>query len=392
MRPLICLQLEDLLPEYPGFAVLAGLKFGGRGILFIFAAMLETAPYPFITGSSSPDKLAAFLDQEGFSKVAVLADHHTVEDCYSLLKDSLPPHSLITVPAGETQKSVTSCIRIWDVLTREQFDRKSVLVNVGGGMVGDLGGYAAACFKRGMRFIQVPTSLLAMVDASAGGKTGINFSGFKNQVGVFQNPAAVVLFAPFLNTLAREELVSGFAELVKHALVGSREQWDALVALPGLPEDWESWIPDSVTIKLRIVASDPLEKGPRKALNFGHTLGHALESWSFGREGQPGLRHGEAVAAGMLGEAWLSWKRGLLDQDALEQIGTYLLRIFPAVVLPEAEIPAVAALARQDKKNQHGRILCTLMNGIGDFKTDMEISVEEIASAFQYYRSVCQTK
>ncbi len=320
--------------------------------------------------------LKRFLEAKEYSQVFVLADDHTAEVCVPLIGPDYPDP--IVIPHGEKHKTIASCEVIWKHLTDAGADRKAVLLNVGGGLIGDLGGFAASTYKRGIDFVQIPTSLLAMVDASVGGKTGVNFDHFKNQVGAFKDPAAVFIYPTFLNSLPQRELESGFAEVIKHCLIADRPRWETLLQQEDISQmDWAALIPESVQVKLSIVQQDPFEKGPRKALNFGHTIGHAIESYFIEEAPSPFL-HGEAVILGMLAEAWISWHRGLISQSEWEQIARYLGLLAREPALRQPERLQIARLALQDKKNEGKRILCTLLDGIGGFKINQEITVQDI--------------
>ncbi len=337
---------------------------------------IKAGSYSIVLGGDLHFQLTEFLKAAGYSQVFLLADDHTVVDCFPLLgMDSLAP---VVIPHGEMHKTIASCESVWQHLTEAGADRKAVLINVGGGMIGDLGGYAASCYKRGIDFIQVPTSLLSMVDASVGGKTGVNFAHFKNQVGLFRDPAAVFIHPSFLQTLPERELLSGYAEVLKHCLIADRSRWEYLIEVADISQiEWSGLIADSVRVKLAIVTEDPFEKGPRKALNFGHTVGHALESF-YMEDSSATLLHGEAVLLGMLCESWISWQRDLLTKTEWDSIAFYLRSVAPKLYPNEADRLNIAQLATQDKKNEGKRILCTLLNGIGGFKINQEISIREI--------------
>jgi 3-dehydroquinate synthase len=257
-------------------------------------------------------------------------------------------------------------------------------VNLGGGVLTDLGGFCAALYKRGIRFVQVPTTLLAQVDASVGGKTGVDFQGFKNQLGVFQEPAAVCIDPQFLRTLDPRQLKSGYAEIVKHSLIADAAAFAEQRRTGMLVDDWTATIQASVALKQSIVAQDPLEAGPRKLLNFGHTVGHALESYLLVQPGRE-ILHGEAVAAGMVCEAWLSVQRGLLSAGALDQIETFLFSVFEKVQFVLLETEAIAEYAWQDKKNVGSVINCTLLRGIGQGVYDQPVTIHELADSLRYY-------
>ncbi|KAA9332353.1 3-dehydroquinate synthase [Hymenobacter busanensis] len=336
-------------------------------------------------GPTALPALAALLARPGTTRVAVLADTNTVRLCYPKLQPHLPAdHLLIEMSAGEEHKTLATCERVWAELTEHQFDRHSVLVCLGGGVVTDLGGFCAALYKRGLRCVVVPTTLLAQVDAGIGGKTGVDFQGYKNHLGVFQLPEAVCIEPEFLATLDPRELRAGYAEVVKHWLIADSDAFVQGRQQGMFVEDWALVVQASVAIKQAIVAQDPLERGPRKLLNFGHTVGHALESYLLGQAGRAVL-HGEAVAAGMVCEAWLSVQKGLLTERELDQIETFLFSVFEKVQFVTLETDAIAELARQDKKNQGATINCTLLEGIGRGVYDQPVTVAELAESLRYY-------
>lgn len=340
---------------------------------------------PVIIGSEALPALAGLLARPAVSRVFVLVDGNTARQCLPLLLPHLPAdHKIIEIPAGEEYKTLASCDTVWGELTGLHADRHAVLVNLGGGVITDLGGFAAALYKRGIRFVQVPTTLLAQVDASVGGKTGVDFQGYKNQLGVFQAPAGVFIEPKFLETLDPRQLKSGYAEVVKHWLIAEAEAFDTNRRLGWLTDDWTAIIRESVALKQRIVASDPLEAGPRKLLNFGHTVGHALESYLLSQPGREAL-HGEAVAAGLVCESWLSVQRGLLSAEELDKIETFVFSVFDKLDFVTLETNAIAEFALQDKKNAGATINCTLLEGIGHGVYDQPVTVAEIAESLRYY-------
>jgi 3-dehydroquinate synthase len=336
-------------------------------------------------GANALPELAEMLREPAVSEVFVLTDANTSRLCYPLLQPYLPAsHTVLEIPAGEEAKTLATCEVVWDKLTERQADRFAVLVNLGGGVVTDLGGFCAALYKRGIRFIQVPTTLLAQVDASVGGKTGIDFQGFKNHLGVFQQPAGVFIDPGFLATLDPRQLKSGYAEVVKHGLIADAAAFQEQRVNSVFIDDWTDTIRHSVALKQEIVAQDPLEAGPRKLLNFGHTVGHALESFLLNQPGRE-ILHGEAVAAGMVCEAWLSVQHGLLSETELDQIETFLFSVYEKVQFVSLETQAIAEYARQDKKNAGSVINCTLLESIGHGVYNQPVTVAEIADSLRYY-------
>ncbi|HYC84050.1 MAG TPA: 3-dehydroquinate synthase family protein, partial [Chryseosolibacter sp.] len=252
-----------------------------------------------IAFSSNPAAdLASFLREKKYSKISVLLDTKTAEFCYPEIQHALPAHHTITVKDGEELKNLQTCEYIWKAMTDAQMDRHSVLIVVGGGVLGDMGGFCASTYKRGIDFILIPTTLLSQVDASIGGKLGIDFNNYKNHIGTFQVPVLTILFSGFLTTLPFHETRSGFAEIVKHILIDDAAMWDRLRMKSLEEQPWDVLIRHSVQFKLRVVTEDPRENGLRKILNAGHTIGHAIETHllSSGRK----IMHGEAVAAGLI--------------------------------------------------------------------------------------------
>jgi 3-dehydroquinate synthase len=272
-------------------------------------------------------------------------------------------------------------------MTYHQMDRKSLLINLGGGVIGDMGGFCAATYKRGIKFINLPTTLLAQVDASIGGKLGVDFQGYKNHIGVFQDPEQVIIWPEFLSTLPTTELRSGFAEIIKHALIFDLQYWHDIRSSPWDSQTWSEHISHSVHTKYQIVEKDPTETSVRKILNFGHTIGHAIERHYL--HGSEPLLHGEAIAIGMICETYLSTLKEGLSNHNLEEITDYLIKTFGRVEIPREELNAIAKNALQDKKNEGGQIICTLLEDIGQATYNTPISLQEIEQALDYYCSLC---
>lgn len=342
--------------------------------------------YTISVGDLSRD-LPQFLAERSYSSLLILVDENTRRDCYPLIGPLLPndvPREIVEIPAGETHKTVNTCERIWEAMLRAGADRNALLLNLGGGVIGDMGGFCAATFKRGIDFVQIPTTLLSQVDASIGGKLGIDFGGVKNSIGVFRNPQAVFIDPRFLRTLSERERYSGFAEVIKHALIADAGHWETIQS--GDPTALAGDTPTilrSLGIKQAIVQADPFEKGIRKALNFGHTVGHAVEAWSLQTE-RP-LLHGEAVALGMIVEAHLSNQLTGLSDRALYDISRYLLHTYILYALPENCFPDFIERMQNDKKNAGGRINCTLLEAPGRARIDWYVSEEHIKQSLRYF-------
>jgi len=324
-----------------------------------------------------------FLAKQDFTQLAVLVDVHTHIHCYPIIQQQLPAHTLIKIPAGEGYKNIDSCLSIWKNLTDLNFDRHALLLVLGGGVLGDMGGFCAATYKRGISFILMPTTLLAQVDASIGGKLGIDFEHYKNHIGVFQQPLATLISPVFLNTLPERELRSGFAEVIKHCLIGDKAMWEIIRTKTLADQDWTTLIPHSIKIKEDITQKDPREKGIRKALNFGHTLGHALETY-FLSTSKP-IFHGEAVAMGMIMESKIAHSKGLLTFEELNQIKAYVFSIFGKVTEPFSS-QEIIRLTLQDKKNKGNEVLMAVPKGIGTCVWDETTSEKEMLEAIEYYQ------
>lgn len=325
-----------------------------------------------------------------FRSFFILTDHRVSRNCLPLLKDYLPSDRsfpVLRIASGETQKSIDSCRKIWDFLSMHEAGRDAVLINLGGGMITDLGGFAASTYKRGISFIHIPTTLMGMVDAAIGGKTAINLQWTKNIVGTFAQPEAVFVFPEFLNTLPKKHITSGYAEVLKHALIGDKKLWDALkkVHIKDI-QNWADLITLTLLIKAEIVARDPQEKGERKVLNLGHTFGHAFESLFM--EKKLPINHGLAVAAGILCEIYLSRVINKMNPKAAKEIEDTLKNNFLLPKITPKDNKRLKDYMLKDKKNQQGKINCTLLDNIGKAQFNQLIPEELIDDAITYYASL----
>lgn len=343
-------------------------------------------PDNILFSSNPAADLKSFLDQKKYSNIAVLTDDNTFKHCYPIVIDALPAHQVIKVRSGEEYKNLDTCTEIWRSLTDQSLDRHAALLIIGGGVLGDMGGFCAATYKRGIDFILVSTTLLSQVDASIGGKLGIDFNHLKNHIGVFQLPALTLLHNGFLATLPKGELRSGYAEIIKHILISDKILWDEIKTKPFDDQDWPKLIHHSVTFKEKVVTEDPREKGLRKILNTGHTIGHAIETYLLDA-GQKVL-HGEAIAAGLITEAFIATQHELLTENDLAEISNYIIQVFGKVRINKSDDAGIAQLTMQDKKNKGNKILCVLLEGIGKARWDCEISQEEVKRALAFYRSL----
>jgi 3-dehydroquinate synthase len=342
---------------------------------------LEDLPDSLLFTSEPHTIVNSLLEKFDPDQVVFLVDENTRHHCLPHLPYDYP---IIEIESGEAHKNLNTCGHIWQEMTALGLSRKSLLINLGGGVIGDMGGFVAATYKRGIRFVNVPTTLLSMVDASIGGKLGVDFEGLKNHIGLFQSPYAVVIAPIFLKTLPADHLRSGFAEVLKHGLIRDALYWQKVSRL-GLSEtDWLPIIKHSVSIKNQVVQADPSEKGLRKILNFGHSLGHAIES-HFLRTQTP-LLHGEAIAVGMLLEAFISNTKGYLALDELERIGETIKRYFPLPELPEYYV--LLPWLKQDKKNTGDAINIVVLDAIGMARYDERVEEKEIMEALTFYGQI----
>ena len=349
---------------------------------------IKTASYQVHFNASAVTALQTHLNKAGYSRLFVLVDENTQRDCLKpFLKffNNITEYELLQIASGEEHKNIASCLQLWKELSEKGADRKSLLINLGGGVLTDLGGFVASTFKRGIAFINIPTTLLAMVDASIGGKTGVDLGALKNQVGVINQPEMVLIFDDFLKTLEQRQLQSGFAEMLKHGLIRSRPYWQELKNLRSLGQI-TPYISESVRIKNEVVLQDPREEHLRKILNFGHTLGHAIESYFLSEDSRMPLLHGEAIAIGMVLEAYLSHKLCGLDIRAVDEIRETFRRWYPKVLISERETKQILDLLIFDKKNTHGRINFVLLSDIGEPVIDVTVPSDLFEEAFAYYR------
>lgn len=338
----------------------------------------------YIAFSNDPKaELVKILEELKPDKVAYLVDENTKEHCLPIFGLS-DEENIIEIHSGEIFKNLNSCELIWTSMTTLGFSRKSILVNLGGGVIGDMGGFAASTYKRGIRFVNIPTTLLAAVDANIGGKLGIDFRGFKNHIGVFNDPSAVIISDVFLKTLPERELRSGFAEVIKHGLIYDEKYYRTTAAASFPDLNWIEVIKKSAEIKGDVVAQDPREGGLRKILNFGHTLGHGIETWYL--NAGKSLLHGEAISIGMILEAFLSLKLELLDIAQVDEISAYIVSVFGKYDLPP--ISEILPLMMQDKKNVGSEISFSLLSGIGKCDYDVKVDLKWIDEACQYYQSL----
>lgn len=330
-------------------------------------------------------KLQLYMDKLAPSKVFVIVDQFTEQFCLHAILEILPLSSvIIQIDAGEKYKNIETCSFVWKSLLNNGADRHSLVLNLGGGVIGDLGGFCAATFMRGIPFIHLPTTLLSQVDSSCGAKLGIDFETTKNIIGVFEQPLAVFIDTQFLKTLPYKQMISGYAELLKHGLIADEKLWQYLSSVDDIRAiDYEDIIKQSIDIKNQIVLKDPKEKDLRKTLNFGHTIGHAIESLLVG--GDKELLHGEAVAIGMICESYMAYLKGFIPLEDASQIKKNILKIFGNKYKSIPDFSSILNTMKFDKKNKGGQILFSLLEKIGKGNFNIAASEDEILSSLNWY-------
>jgi len=339
-------------------------------------------------GESSLQSL--LTENSTYSSIFILVDENTHEHCLSYIMyqvSGLENAEIIEIPSGEDNKSLEICYQVWYTLTENQANRNALMINLGGGVIGDMGGFIASTYKRGMDYIQIPTSLLSQVDASIGGKVGIDLEGYKNQIGLFSNPRAVFIDPNFLATLSKRELISGLAEMLKHGLALDSKHWNDLKNLDEVSsKTLSSLIADSVGLKNGVVLEDPKEQSIRRKLNYGHTIGHAIEAHNLTQSSDK-LLHGECIAIGMIVESFLSLENGLSETE-FEEIKGMILNHFDLPKLDPDSFDALIALMKNDKKNRGDEINFTLLKSIGESSVNHNVSEEKIKKGLTYYNSL----
>lgn len=347
--------------------------------------------YPIHFGENGYAFLNELISKKKYSTIFVIADSHSNDYCVPKFLPHLATEiqiELVEFESGEISKNIGTCVEIWNVLTELGADRKSLIINVGGGVVTDLGGFVASTFKRGIDFIHVPTTLLAMVDASVGGKNGVDLGNLKNQIGVINVPQMVLIDTTYLETLPQNEMRSGLAEMLKHGLIHDKDYWEQFLDLKAIDfANFDALIYRSIAIKNEIVMQDPTENGIRKALNFGHTLGHAIESYFLENENKKTLLHGEAIAVGMILESYISLQKNLISASEYAQIKYVITDIFGTLDFEQRDIEPILDLLIHDKKNEYGSIQFALIDGIGKIIIDQKADNDLIGAAFADYKS-----
>lgn len=348
---------------------------------------IQSSGYPIHFQEDGYKHLNAYLSKNKQKNTFVLVDENTRSACLPILLKNLPkerPFKIIEIESGEINKNLKTCTAVWEALTNLGADRKSLLINLGGGVITDMGGFTAAAFKRGIKFINIPTTLLGMVDASVGGKTGVDLGVLKNQIGFFSDPEMVLVDTQYLKTLPDKEITSGSAEIIKYGLSYDPQLWEEVKQ--NRLKNIASLIHRSIEIKNEIVLSDRLESHLRKVLNFGHTLGHAVESHFLESDHKQTLTHGEAIGMGMIAETYLSHQLFGFPLETLDEIKREITEIFGKIALETEDYPHILAMLKHDKKNHNGQVNFVLLEALGQYKIDCKPKAELLTKALDYYR------
>ena len=341
-----------------------------------------------IKSNKITDDLSEVLNNTTYDKLFVLTDEHTDKQCYPLIASvpAIEQAKRVVIPANDSNKTLENLAQVWKFLTTNGATRHSLLINLGGGMITDLGGFAAATYKRGIAYINIPTTLLGSVDAAVGGKTGINFGGYKNEIGAFYPALHIIISAEFLNTLTHKDILSGYAEMIKHGLLDSTAIWDRTINFDLQTIDYKvlnDLVMESVLIKQRIVEKDPYEKNIRKALNLGHTIGHAFES--FALDNNRAVPHGYAVAWGLVAELYLSHKLCNFPKETLDVVTEFIRENYGTFNFNRDNYNTLYQLMVHDKKNVGNTINFTLLADVGDIEIDQTADRGMIEEALDYF-------
>jgi len=336
-------------------------------------------------------KLNEFIASNTPSKIFIMVDENTHEHCLPILMEALETSiniEIIEIESGEENKNLDTCSGVWHALTELGADRKSLMINLGGGVITDLGGFVASCFKRGIAFVNIPTTLLSMVDASVGGKTGVDLGVLKNQIGLFSDPEMVLIDTRYLETVTEREICSGLAEIIKYGLSYDIKIWDEINSFKKFNiKNISTLIHRSIEIKNEVVTEDPKENGLRKILNFGHTLGHAIESYFLESENKEKLTHGEAIAIGMITETYISEKLLNFPIEKLNEIKQLLVKINGKTIIKKSDYNPIIELLIHDKKNVSGSVNFVLLKDFEKYKFNCKVEKDLLIEALDYYNS-----
>lgn len=347
---------------------------------------IQASTYPIHFEEKAYIELASCIKNRAYSSIFILVDENTFEYCYPrfirLLKTD-KPIEIIQIDAGEIYKNLETCMGVWNAMTELGADRKSLLITLGGGVITDLGGFVASTFKRGIEFVNIPTTLLSMVDASVGGKTGVDLGVLKNQIGVFANPELIIIDPEYLHTVTPREIRSGTAEIIKYGMTHDIRLFNEIKDNPNL--NIIDLIHRSIEIKNNVVLEDPKEKNVRKVLNWGHTIGHGIESYFLDSETKESLTHGEAIAIGMVCEAYISSKILNFPEEYVYQIKSAIISIYGKTAIEKDDINSIIHLMKHDKKNVGGQINFILLENYEKFKIDCNVSNSLITESIDFY-------
>lgn len=350
---------------------------------------INATTYTIFFKEEAFEHLNTYLKEQTPSKIFILVDENTLLNCLPYLESKLStgiPTEVIQIKAGEINKNIDTCVTVWNALTALNADRKSLLINLGGGMVTDLGGFVASTYKRGIRFINIPTTLLSIVDASVGSKTGVDLGTLKNLIGLFSDPEMVLVDTKFLDTVSRRELHSGLAEIIKYGLTYDRQLWQLIIEHSDIFKySIDQLIHRSIEIKNEVVKKDPKENDLRKILNFGHTIGHAIESYFLENDHKKTLTHGEAIAIGMVIEGYYSHKLFNFPKKELEVIKSKIIDLYGKVSLLKEEYPKILDLMKHDKKNSGKTVNFVLLQDLENFEIDCKVTPDLLIEGLDYY-------
>ena len=341
-------------------------------------------PDHIMIGDSS-SYLNRYLSENNYSKICILVDENTHSNCLKKIEGDINfDYDIFKIDSGEEEKNLATCSKVWNFLTENLYDRKSLIINLGGGVICDMGGFVASTFKRGVDFVNIPTTLLAQVDASVGGKLGIDFNSYKNQIGIFKIPNLIIVDTKFLSSLSERELRSGYAEVIKHCLINDATKFKEITKINWKDNNWEEIVRHSILIKSEVVENDLTEEGLRKILNFGHTIGHAIETTYLEKKNK--FFHGEAIAIGMICESYISFHKKMLSENELNTISGYILSVFKSNKIEYHE--EILKNAKHDKKNFNKKIMISLLEEVGKCNFDFEVSEDEIKKSIQNYNKL----
>lgn len=347
---------------------------------------IQAATYPIHFENNGYDELSKFISENNYSSLFILVDENTLEYCYPRFMQMLGtkvPIEVIQIEAGEVHKNIETCVGVWNVMTELGADRKSLLITLGGGVITDLGGFVASTFKRGIDFVNVPTTLLSMVDASVGGKTGVDLGVLKNQIGVFANPELIIIDPAYLHTVTPREIRSGSAEIIKYGMTHDIRLFNEIKDNANV--NIVDLIHRSIEIKNEVVLEDPKEQGVRKVLNWGHTIGHAVESYFLESEEKEALTHGEAIAVGMICEAYISNQELGFSKEKMDDIKVSLQQIFGIAPILTSDVKGILEYLIHDKKNVGGAINFVLLEDYENFKLNCTTTQKIIVDSLSYY-------